>query len=554
MYMSKCSKTRRKNQFFSFLFVFVILVWPLSTQARTPNDPEASQWGYDLLQVADAWQYTQGSKDVVVAVIDNGFDTFHPDLYPNVWQNEDEIAGNGIDDDNNGYVDDRYGWDFHDPLRDEPDLQITSFPLGDNDPRPDVLSLYTRGAEINRHFHHGTVVAGIIGAVGNNNQYGTGINWQVKLMNLKITDANSGQGRITALGEAIRYAVDNGADVINFSVVGSDDQNMREAIDYAYEQGVAMVAASGNSMLDLNSNPFYPVCADAGEPSEKILGVSVIREGRFASGFSNVGSDCIDIAAPGVNISSTQRFAPSYGLTEAYGGNWQGTSFGAPFVSGALALLKSIHEGWGPDTLYNIVLSTVSRTPPENPELYAQLFGAGLLDIGAAVQEAQSRKAILGPEVTTIAVQSVDQSFMLDANAKLTPTVPVSADLTSPTLQIDSAQVPSFIDSVLVARQANVQGDDQDETLLVGTSGGQTMLVILSSEGYFSRAVIIGSGEYGLALVDTDADGMANIYTYPKQGGALREWKDGRSVSTWKLPTGAWQFVVTYDDGTHVIY
>ena len=253
MDMHKYSNIRQKNKLLWLILIGVFL-FPVSAMAQLPNDPNVHQWSYELLNVAHAWDYTQGSQDVVVAIIDNGFDTFHPDLFANVWQNKNEIAGNGLDDDNNGYIDDVYGWDFHDPLRDEPGYADGTFSLGDNDPRPDVLSLAAKGIEVRRHFHHGTVVAGIIGAVGNNSFDGAGINWHVRLMNLKVTDDNTGQGRISALAEAILYAVNNGADIINFSVVGSDDERMRQAIAYAYDHGVAMVAASGNSMFNLNSN------------------------------------------------------------------------------------------------------------------------------------------------------------------------------------------------------------------------------------------------------------------------------------------------------------
>ena len=552
MDMHKYSNIRQKNQLLWLILIGVFL-FPVSAMAQLPNDPNVHQWSYELLNVAHAWDYTQGSQDVVVAIIDNGFDTFHPDLFANVWQNKNEIAGNGLDDDNNGYIDDVYGWDFHDPLRDEPGYADGTFSLGDNDPRPDVLSLAAKGIEVRRHFHHGTVVAGIIGAVGNNSFDGAGINWHVRLMNLKVTDDNTGQGRISALAEAILYAVNNGADIINFSVVGSDDERMRQAIAYAYDHGVAMVAASGNSMFNLNSNPFYPVCADAGGDKEMILGVSAIREGRFASGFSNVGSDCIDLAAPGVGISSTMRYAPSYGLTDAYGGDWQGTSFGAPFVSGAMALLKSIHSGWNPDVLYDIILSTVSRTPPEDPEQYATFFGAGLIDIGAAVDEALARKALLGPSIASIALQHDEAAFELLDDGTLSSITPVRSFETA---NETTANLPSIIDRVRIARVGNVIGDSALETILIGSSGAQELLVILSEDGTILHAVIIGKGDFGLAVVDTDANGIDEIFTYPKQGGGVvRKWLDGRTVDSWILPIAkAWQFLASYEDGKHVVY
>jgi len=530
-----------------------VFLFPTGAVAQVPNDPNALQWGYELLNVPDAWGVTQGSSDVVVAIVDNGFDTYHPDLYANVWQNEDEIDGNGIDDDNNGYVDDRYGWDFHDPRRDEPGYASGAVPLGDNDPRPDVLALERLDTPANRHFHHGTVVAGIIGAVGDNKLDGVGINWRVKLMNLKVTDANSGQGQMSALAEAIRYAVDNGADIINFSVVGGDNLELRHALDYAYDRGVALVAASGNNMQDLDLNPNYPVCADAGANIERVIGVSAIRETRQSSGFSNVGLGCVDITAPGVDVSSTMRFAPSYGLADQYGGGWQGTSFGVPFVSGAMALIKSIHSSWKAPDLYDIIFSTVSRTPPEDPEEYARFFGAGLIDIGAAIKEAAARKALLGPQVQTITLQSDQAAIELLANGNYAQTLPVESMNIQPGITVES--LPSFIDRVSIARRANVQGNATEEIVLLGSLGGQPALIILDSEGNLIRAVIIQQHQTGLAVFDSNGDGTDEIYTYPTIGsGEVIQWLNGRRVVSWALPEGQWQFVVTYEDESHVVY
>ena len=135
-----------------FGLVLIIILMPCVVVAKIPNDPGAEQWAFADLGVYQAWDYFTGSTDVVVAIIDNGFDTFHPDLRNNLWQNKKEIRNNQIDDDENGYIDDVYGWNFLD---------------NNNDPRPSVLGLadYEKKEAL---FNHGTLVAGIIGAVGNN--------------------------------------------------------------------------------------------------------------------------------------------------------------------------------------------------------------------------------------------------------------------------------------------------------------------------------------------------------------------------------------------------
>src|SRR3989338_6557208 len=137
--------------------------------AATSNDPLApNQWYLQKIQAQEAWDAATGSNDVVVAVLDTGVDIAHPDLTQNIWINHSEIAGNGIDDDKNGYADDVNGWDFI-----------------DNDAT--VLPTET-GGHLGSAFAHGTVVAGIIGGVGNNGVGIAGINWRVKIMSIRILD------------------------------------------------------------------------------------------------------------------------------------------------------------------------------------------------------------------------------------------------------------------------------------------------------------------------------------------------------------------------------
>lgn len=375
---------------FLILFAIFFAVLPLAASAKNANDPYAFQSAYELIGAYRAWDTTTGSSDVVVAVIDNGFDMLHPDLIDNVWKNVGEIAGNGIDDDGNGYIDDVWGWNFL-PVDVNRDGQFSDAELqGNNDPRPDVDGL----SDQEKHegtFHHGTVVAGIIGARGNNELDGSGLNWRVRLMNVKVL-GNNGVGTIVPLARAIRYAVDNGAHVINISMVGPESiSEVAEAVAYAQQKGVVVVAAAGNTSTFLNQTKFYPICTDAGLNTQSVLGVSAVTPDRRITNFSNTGSACIDVAAPGLNIASTIRFSPTNGLVDRYGTGYSGTSFAAPMVAGAAALIKSVQPTWHATEIMQSILSTVQHTPGQDETIYANLFGAGLLQIDKAVQYAANQ-------------------------------------------------------------------------------------------------------------------------------------------------------------------
>ena len=393
----------KKN--FVFLLLLSALLFPQGVFAKSSNDPYLTQWSYQDINIFDAWNYGTGSKDVVVAIIDNGFDSLHPDLVDNVWKNVKEIPENGKDDDGNGYIDDVFGWNFVQEDKNSDGFLDRNEQKGDNNPRPNTSKL-TDAEKKAGIFNHGTVVAGIIGAVGDNTIDAAGINWKVRLMNVKVVD-NSGSGDLVLLAPAIRYAVDNGASVINISMVGNNIQSdVIAAIRYANQKGVVLVAAAGNDGRLLDGDPRYPICVDADESKQLILGVSAIDETHHLAPFSNFGSKCVDITAPGVNIFSDMRYEPTDGLDKEYGGAWNGTSFAAPFVSGAAALIKSIQPTWTSDQIYNVLLATVHKTPAIDDVVYAHLFGRGLLQVDRAAAQ-----AMLGmvPTPAPIALPTIDQ-------------------------------------------------------------------------------------------------------------------------------------------------
>ncbi|MCB9798603.1 S8 family serine peptidase [Candidatus Nomurabacteria bacterium] len=378
---------------------------PSVSLAKMPNDPYGQQWGYKTVNLYDAWDYTTGSQNVVVAVIDNGFDRFHPDLRDNVWINSDEIEGNGVDDDNNGYIDDVYGWNFVAKDYDGNGMIDGREGFGNNDPVPDVSQVDAKLRNEESSIHHGTTIAGIIGARGDNGRDGAGINWQVKLMNLKALD-EKGIGEMETIVRALYYAVDNGADIVNISLVGPESSDsLQQAIEHAYRHDVLVVAAAGNNRINLNGSRQYPICVDVGKDHQSVLGVTAIGRERYLASFSNRGSDCVNLTAPGVEVGGPLRYDPNQGFDRSYyEPGYSGTSLAAPFVSGAAALVKALQPRWGVDEITHALTSQVHKTPPDDEALYANLYGSGLLQIDKAVRFAYEQRSVIEQQVGDPAV------------------------------------------------------------------------------------------------------------------------------------------------------
>ena len=323
--------------------------WGLSNTGQihviTDPPPASAQGVADAdADVSDAWSVTQGSPDTVIAVLDTGVDLSHPDLSPNLWVNTGETAANGIDDDGNGYVDDIDGYDF---LR--------------NDPSPQDNTV-----------GHGSHVAGIAAAAANNSIGGAGVCPACRLMILRAGD--DGGFPLDATLEAIVYAVENGADIINMSLGGPIwSKLLRKALASAGDSGVLVVAAAGNSDRD-NDQLYYlpggdPFAPDypASHDLPNIISVAASNDlDRFAyftgcdlagggaeCSFTNWGHTSVDLAAPGVDILSTY-------LSGGYA-TLNGSSMSAPFVSGVAGLVLSQNPSYTPLQVKNAILNSVDH-------------------------------------------------------------------------------------------------------------------------------------------------------------------------------------------------
>lgn len=288
-----------------------------SADPRAPRDPEFSKlWGLyndgnnepggsgrQSVAGADinafqAWDLTRGSNDVTIAVIDTGIDYSHPDLVDNMWVNSGEIAGNGIDDDGNGFIDDVYGYDFAN---------------NDGDPRDG--------------HSHGTHCAGTIGATHNNSLGVAGVMANVKMMGIKfLTD--SGSGSTDNAIKSIDYATKMNVDLMSNSWGGGGfSQALMDSISAANDAGILFVAAAGNSSTNNDSKPHYP----SNYQVDNVISVAAHNSSDDLASFSCYGKRTVHVAAPGRNILSTVK----NGGYEVY----SGTSMATPHVSGVLGLL-----------------------------------------------------------------------------------------------------------------------------------------------------------------------------------------------------------------------
>jgi subtilisin family serine protease len=307
----------------------IVKAGAVTPNSTLPNDPSFSQlWGLNNtgqsggtpdadIDAPEAWDIQKGNPNLVIGVIDTGVDYNHQDLVGNIWTNPNEIAGDGIDNDSNGYVDDIRGWDFA---------------YGDNDPM-DVDG-------------HGTHVSGTIAGKGNNGIGVTGVAWNAKIMPLKFLD-DTGSGYISDAIFAIDYATSKGVKLTNNSWGGGGySQSLYDAINAAGQQGGLFVAAAGNDGVNADVSPMYP----AGYNLANIVSVASTTRTDSLSYFSNYGLTSVDLGAPGSDIYSTTP-----GNTYS---TYSGTSMATPHVTGAAALLWSQNPTWTVQQIKTTLMNT----------------------------------------------------------------------------------------------------------------------------------------------------------------------------------------------------
>ncbi len=473
--------------------------------AAFPNDPFFSkQWYLDSIQAKEAWsdellikEARKANRESVIAILDTGVKIDHPDLKDNIWINSQEIAGDGIDNDRNGFVDDVNGWDF---------VANTA------NPNPKFDEGYVKNA-----VSHGTIIAGIAAAVGHNGEGVAGISWHAKIMPLRVLDSK-GDGNVLNVYKAIQYAIKNKADVINMSFVGDEDSDiLSEVIKSAYRAGIVVVAAAGNSNpnesgIDFQKSERFPICSAQSDKENYILGVAAINKQSKKSVFSNYGSNCVDISAPGEDIFGTDVYNPSItGFSTYYNGPWSGTSLSAPMVTGALALIKSLRPDLSIEQLEAAIINGAMKL--ENSE--SEGLGRGKLNIKESLKLALQFRPGEGAStvteqhfiVTTLGFGSFPQLKVLKKDGTVFKSFfPFS---------------PNFKGAINVG-VGNIDDDPSEEIITGAGFGGGPHIRIFDIEGrlkgqFFAYEKNKRSG-VNIAIGDIDGDGIFEIITGPGKG------------------------------------
>ena len=433
----------------------------------TPDDPSYSQlWGLENtgqtggttdadIDASAAWDVTTGSSSIVVAVIDTGVDYTHSDLAANMWTNPGEIAGNGIDDDGNGFIDDIHGFDF---------VSNDGDPMDGNG--------------------HGTHVAGTIAAIGDDGSGITGVNWTSSIMALKFL-SDSGSGTTSNAVRAVNYAtmmrVNYGVDirVTNNSWGGGGYSNaLASAIEASGDAGILFVAAAGNYGEDADSIPHYPASYDFAN----VISVAATDHNDQLAGFSNYGATTVDLAAPGVAIYST--------LPGNTYGTYSGTSMASPHVAGVAALAWS--------AVPNASMAQIRDAIMQGVDSLGSLSGKVIT--GGRLNASGTLDALLNVTAPSLGSLSVTPDPIIAGDSvALTLTASGAGDLDGSVTEVDF-----YADS-----NANGQWDVGDQ--LLGTDNtitGRSASITLSATTYTTGSHVFfarardNDGEFSRAVAD----------------------------------------------------
>jgi subtilisin family serine protease len=476
----------------SFFIFFFALATPVFASI-TPNDLYFSnQWYLSKIKADSAWDKVSESPDTVIAVIDSGVQINHPDLRDNIWRNEAEISGDGVDNDKNGFIDDVNGWDFS-----------SNVP----DPSPKFSDGWTEAG-----ISHGTMVAGIIAARGNNGKGVAGVTWRAKIMALKALN-DKGEGRVSDVIRAIDYAVNNGADIINLSFVSFNySAGLQEAITRAHNAGIMIVAAAGNEQAagegyNIDKTKIYPACYDGNLIGENmVIGVAATDALDQKTKFSSYGFSCVDLAAPGISFFNTVTGDSRTGNTKYYDGYWSGTSMAAPLVTATLALIQQANPELSRRETVDILFASTDNISKLNPDYLGQL-GNGRLNVNRAVEMAKEKLYNHLGRLLIIPDSKKNKAKVVAATGDLVYNLP---------------------DEIIKAGSSFVTGDINgngiDEIVVGAAVGEEPKIRILSSQGKLLGEFLAADkkfrGGLNVALIDLDNSGAKKIIVAPASGGS----------------------------------
>ena len=394
------------------------------------------------IDAPEAWDITQGKDTVVVAVCDTGIRYTHEDLVNQMWINEDEIPGNGQDDDGDGFVDNIYGADTINNDGDPAD--------GDG---------------------HGTHVAGTIGASANDEGPHVGVAWNVKLMAVKCL-SDFGFGSSAAIAASVDFATLNGATICNLSLGGPGfNQAMFDVVVAAADANVILACAAGNTGTDNDGFPNYPSNYEV----ENIIAVAATDRNDLMADFSCYGLESVDLGAPGVEIfSCTSQSDNSYD-------SWPGTSMATPHVAGVLALMRSLQPGWS----YLQIREKLFAAVDPLPSLDGKVSTGGRLNALKAINGMGDAGGGLVPDgVLEVAITPASGSVLLaDSSTNLFVTVvdgpPVTNAVVSALVEINNEIQTYFFNNSGDDPDAKAEDNVYSNTILLPKKGGKMKMSLM---------------------------------------------------------------------------
>lgn len=455
-----------------------------------------NQWYLKKIKATEAWDIIRESPKVTIAILDSGVQIDHPDLVSNIWKNKKEIEANGIDDDKNGFIDDINGWDFVNEVA---------------EPTPKFMPDYTEAGIM-----HGTIIAGIAAASGNNAAGISGVTWQAKIMPLKVLN-DKGQGNTLKVVKAIDYAIANGADIINLSFIGFGySKSLDDAIKRAYDAGLIIVAAGGNEQEQgegyyLDQTPMYPICHDGFNGENRVIGVAATDTMDQKAVFSSFGK-CIDISSPGLSVFSTIVYSPNNSIdgkffNKYYDGYWSGTSVAVPMVSASIALIEAANPSLNRRQIINTIFESADNINRLNPN-YLNKLGKGRLNLEVAISQA---KNILDSKIEKLIVAPFSNY----------PSLIKITDQDGNLYNEFYAYGEKFKGGVNLAG-CDINGDGSSEIITGAGPGGGPHIKIFNIKGELLGQFFAYNknfrGGVNLTCGDINEDGMSEIITGPGSG------------------------------------